>query len=461
MPQINLKSLILLIKSSTLAKGTLLLTFTGLLTKLLGFYNRIFFTRLIGVSELGIYQLAFPVFILGFSICCQGLSTALTKHTAFHLANGHKKRAFDMFLFCCIFSLCLGFLTCFVLSYRADDIASYVLKNSRCAVILKQLSLALPAMCIKGCINGFFLGCGKTGLHGMSHLYEQLARIVAAYVLAYTICDNEYMATLASVSVVVGEYIAMIIAVFFCVVYVRSQNMTDLEVNTHNRSISTDIRNLIKDYLPITSNDILSTLFSSFEAIILPAMLIKFYVDNSYVMEIYGAISCVVIPFLLFPATITTALSSVLLPSISRAASDKDTLRIKQLFQYTVIICLGIGVFSAIFYGLWGPFFCELIFANELSGVLLKKMCIVCPLIYLTGSMHTILIGLGDAGRNLLFYITSIGLRIFITMTFVPKFGVDAYILGMLISYSLELVMLVGRINKKLKLGPAYDNDNR
>jgi stage V sporulation protein B len=77
-------------------------------------------------------------------------------------------------------------------------------------------------------------------------------------------------------------------------------------------------------------------------------------------------------------------------------------------------------------------------------------MCIACPLIYLTGSMHTILIGLGDAGRNLLFYITSIGLRIFITMTLVPKFGVDAYILGMLVSYSLELVMLVIRINTRL-----------
>jgi stage V sporulation protein B len=446
------KNPISLVKSSTLAKGTLFLTVTGLLTKLLGFYNRIFLTRLIGVSELGIYQLAFPIFILGFSVCCQGLSTALTRHTAFHLANGQKKRAVNILLFCSAFSLCLGFLTSFALRLFSNDIAVYILKNSDCAVILRQLSLALPAMCIKGCINGFFLGSGKTGLHGMSHLYEQLARIISAYVLVYAISSGEYTATLASVSVVIGEYIATFIAVFFCAVYVKSPGFNSTDNTSQSGLNRSDIKNLLTDYLPITANDILSTLFSSFEAIILPGTLIKFYMDNGTVMEIYGAISCVVIPFLLFPATITTALSSVLLPSVSKAASADDKIRIARLVRYTVVACLGIGIFSVCFYSVWGNFFCELIFENALSGNLLKKMCIICPLIYLTGSMHTILIGLGDAGRNLMFYIISISIRIFITIIFVPKFGIDAYIIGMLISYSLELAMLLIQTKKHLKL---------
>ena len=51
----------------TIIKGTLILTITGIATKLLGFYNRIFLTRLIGVKELGVYQLIFPVYLLAFS----------------------------------------------------------------------------------------------------------------------------------------------------------------------------------------------------------------------------------------------------------------------------------------------------------------------------------------------------------------------------------------------------------
>ena len=76
----------------TIIKGTLVLTITGILTKCLGFYNRIFLTRLIGVKELGTYQLIFPLYILGISFCCQGIATTITKHVSYLLG---KKNDFD------------------------------------------------------------------------------------------------------------------------------------------------------------------------------------------------------------------------------------------------------------------------------------------------------------------------------------------------------------------------------
>jgi len=39
--------------------GTLILTLSGFLARILGFYNRIFLSNLIGAKELGIYQLIF------------------------------------------------------------------------------------------------------------------------------------------------------------------------------------------------------------------------------------------------------------------------------------------------------------------------------------------------------------------------------------------------------------------
>ena len=75
----------------TIIKGTLILTITGILTKCLGFYNRIFLTRLIGVKELGTYQLIFPLYILGISFCCQGIATTVTKHVSYLL--GKQKQA--------------------------------------------------------------------------------------------------------------------------------------------------------------------------------------------------------------------------------------------------------------------------------------------------------------------------------------------------------------------------------
>lgn len=47
--------------SNPLIAGTLLLTVTGLSSRVIGFFYRIFLSRIIGAEGLGIYQLIFPV----------------------------------------------------------------------------------------------------------------------------------------------------------------------------------------------------------------------------------------------------------------------------------------------------------------------------------------------------------------------------------------------------------------
>ena len=59
--------------SNPLIAGTLLLTVTGLSNRVIGFFYRIFLSRIIGAEGLGIYQLIFPIYMLCFSLCCHGL----------------------------------------------------------------------------------------------------------------------------------------------------------------------------------------------------------------------------------------------------------------------------------------------------------------------------------------------------------------------------------------------------
>ena len=49
--------------------GTLLLTGTGFLCRILGFFYRIFMSRTIGAEGLGIYNMVHPVFGICFALC--------------------------------------------------------------------------------------------------------------------------------------------------------------------------------------------------------------------------------------------------------------------------------------------------------------------------------------------------------------------------------------------------------
>ena len=53
-----------------LLKGTLILTAAGLISRIAGFFYKIFLSRAIGAEQIGIYQLAMPLYLLAFSRLC-------------------------------------------------------------------------------------------------------------------------------------------------------------------------------------------------------------------------------------------------------------------------------------------------------------------------------------------------------------------------------------------------------
>ena len=59
--------------------STLLLTASGFICRVLGFFYRIFLSRTIGAEGLGIYHMIHPVFGICFSLCAGSMQTALSQ----------------------------------------------------------------------------------------------------------------------------------------------------------------------------------------------------------------------------------------------------------------------------------------------------------------------------------------------------------------------------------------------
>ena len=112
---------------NTIIKGTFILTIAGIITKILGFYNRIFLTRLIGVKELGIYQLIFPIYLLTYSFCSQGIATTLTKHVSYHIGKKNGQNVKKTFYICLIMSGIISLITCLVIYNTASSFELIVL----------------------------------------------------------------------------------------------------------------------------------------------------------------------------------------------------------------------------------------------------------------------------------------------------------------------------------------------
>ena len=69
-------------KKNPLITGTIILTATGFASRFIGFFYRIFLSRLFGAEGMGIYQLISPVLALSFSLTAAGMQTAISKYVA-------------------------------------------------------------------------------------------------------------------------------------------------------------------------------------------------------------------------------------------------------------------------------------------------------------------------------------------------------------------------------------------
>lgn len=431
----------------TIIKGTLILTAAGIITRLLGFINKIYLTNTIGFTEIGIYQLIFPLYILAISICSTGLSSSISKHVAWNLSIGNIKEARFTLRKCICYGLLVSLLIILFTYCFSSPISIYILKNSNCSKMLNLIVLALPFVVIKSCINAFFIASDMPAIQGTTLLIEQVSRLLSIFIFCNSM-DNRN-AILAVYSTIVGEIISGFVSIILYFSNIKKIESVS-PVKTVNFNKDAECKSLIKDIVYLTTNSTIFTLFSSFEAILLPAKFYMYYGSSEYALSLYGIITGIVLPFILFPSTITASMSTMLLPSISGDRAKNNTSNIRDTIIKSSIFSISLGIFSAILYFLLGEQLCILIFDNLDAGNILRKMCLLCPFIYLSSTLSSITNGLDKTLNNLTFNIISISIRIIFIFLLIPYYGVEVYIMSMFISYFVLIICYFMTLKKLL-----------
>ena len=220
------------IRRHPLIAGTMLLTIAGVLSRVIGFFYRIFLSQKIGAEGMGIYQLTVPIYILTISVTSSAIQTAISRFVAQAAVStnacnnspagfspyGRRKfpRRHGRTGFCnescylsggLILSLALSFLCTFVLYRFAEPIALRFLEEPRCAPLLEIIALSIPFGAVHSCINGYFYGLKRTFVPAASQLLEQIVRVAGVW-LFFEISMEKYQTislNLVAWGIVAGE----------------------------------------------------------------------------------------------------------------------------------------------------------------------------------------------------------------------------------------------------------------
>lgn len=418
------------IRHSTFITGTLLLTFTGVLSRIIGFFYRIFLSRTIGAEGLGIYQLIFPVLTLCISLSAAGIQTSISKFVAEEQGKGMKHAGVRYLYAGLFFSLAISFLICSLLLTQADILAVHTLNESRCADLIRIMAYSLPFAAIHSCINGYYYGLKKTAVPSISQLVEQFVRVGTVY-LIYLISKEQGVSVTPAAAVwglVCGDIAATLYSVTALGFLGKRRSLTI------SGSFPGALKKLGLYCIPLTANRVTINLFTSIESILIPARLQLFGYSSSDALSVFGILTGMAMPMIMFPNVLTGSVSVLLLPTISAAQADCNRKLIVRAIKKTVEYCLILGLLSTLFFLLTGDFIGQMVFQNTLAGTFIVTLSWICPFSNLAATLSSILNGLGKASYAFALNLCGSLIRILFILLLVPLYGIRSYLYGMLFS---------------------------
>lgn len=419
-----------------LIRGAFILTLTGFLTRIIGFFYRVFLSHTIGAEGLGLYHLIFPMQTLCMALTTAGIQTAISRFVAAKSATHDEEGANDMFLAGSGLSLSLSILAALFLYHFAAPISQIFLDEPRCQPFLKIMAFSVPLSTVHACITSYYFARRETGVPAGIQLLEQVVRVGSSW-LAFHIFLSEGREITPMIALV-GMFSSELAASFVALLCISQKLAAQ---NYHLKSLRAPLSQLgqiLTIALPLTANRVLLTLLTSAESILIPGRLRLFGMSTSEALSIYGVFTGMAMPMVLFPSTITNSLAVVLLPSVAELQALGKHEKIRKNITLILKGCLLWGVGCTFVFFVFHDFLGATLFHSPMAARFLQPLAFICPFLYLNTTTASTLHGLGKTGICFVHNVISVSIRIGFVVLAIPVFGIKGYLWGILLG---ELVL--------------------
>lgn len=437
---------------SKFLKGTIILLVAGLITRILGFINRIVLARLIGEEGVGLYMMAFPTLMLVISITQLGLPVAISKSVAEAEAKGDMGKIKKILIVSLVSTFTLSLIFTPTLFFSIPSVSHWLFTDNRVQLPLLAITPIIPIIAVSSVIRGYFQGRQNMKPAALSQVIEQVARITLIFGLTTLFLPYgiEYAACGAMLSAVIGELLSMIY------LFTSFKLKKKFRVRKHffkqlqqGREIFTELMSV---GLPTLGSRLIGNMSWFFEPIVVAHSLALAGLTTTMATKQYGSLTGFAMPLLLLPSFITYSLSTSLVPAISEAYSKKHMNLIEHRLQQAIrFVVLTGGLSLVIMYVLAEPLM-GFMYGTTNGAIFIKMMAPFFIFNYLQSPLQATLQALGLARAAMINSLIGsvVKLGVIFALASKPQFGINGAALGIIIGMVLVAFLHFTTILKKI-----------
>lgn len=428
-------------KKEKFIASTIILIIGGLITKFLGMLIKIIMTRIVGVEGISLYVLVFPTFALFMTLSQLGFPIAISKLVAEEKYN-NKNLIFSIFPFSILLNLILMFLI-FIL---APYISVYLLKDARCYYPILAIAFVLPFDSTSAILRGYFFGKQRMIPHVVSNATEQVVRLFLILFFIPRLLEQGIVYAVVGLILVnvVSELFSSLVLFFFMPKHIKITS-DDKKVNKNN------ILNVLNIALPTTGGRIIGSIGYFLEPILITSSMLLSGYSKEFITLQYGIIEGFVIPLLMLPSFFSNAISSALIPVVSKANSDNNKIYIRRKLKQAITISLSIGVVTTLILMISPDYFLNLIYNQYSGGTYLRFIAPFFLFHYIQSPLASILQSMDKAKEMMLDNLKGTILRsILIFVLGTLSVGIYGFLIAMVVNIIFVTFMHWKHIKKEL-----------
>ena len=425
----------------------------SLILQIIRLVFNIYISNRISSEALGVFQLVMATYMFGITLASSGINIACTRIISEEMAFGNDYGVRRASRKCIKIAIILSFISSSIFYFNADFIVSYCFANRVSRNIVYLICLALPLISVSSAINGYFLAVRRVYKNVLGQFLEQVSKIAA---VAFLLSIYLPQGTLEGIcfALILGDVLSELVSfVYLIIAYI-------FDVNYHFSTLKTTSNNsfvyrILRVFLPVAFTSYVRSGISTVKQLIIPSSLQKSGVNSEVALSHYGNISGMALPIVLFPATLLTAVSGILIPEFSRYYVKQDYSKIK---KYSNKLIVGAFLFACLitcFFWIFGDALGLFIYNSKEIGIYIKLFASLIPFMYVDIIIDNILKGLDAQANVMVINVIDLVVTTSFIFFFVPILGLKGYIISIFIS---EILNLCLSLRTYLKLENNFDD---
>lgn len=441
--------------NSKFLKGTLILTASSIVVKIIGSLNWIILSRVLGGEGIGLYQMGFPIYLMAITVSSAGVPVAISIITSEKLAKKDYRGAKRVFTVSLRVLLLTGLFFSSALFFGADFLINqHIIRDARAYYSIIALAPAVFFVTFLASFRGYLQGWQIMTPTATSEVVEQLTRVITMLVFAdlFMPYGLAYAAGGASMGAGVGAICALLVLMWF---YRRlkkrlQKEMEEQDTNVPQESAGHIIKRLLRLALPVSLTSLMLPIGANLDLLIVPQRLEVAGFNVRHATELFGYLTGMAVPLVNLATIFTAAMTISLVPSISesKALHNLAAIREKIRIAFRVAMIITFPCFMGLYF--LGEKVASLIYNAQKAAGAIETMSIGILFLGMHQISTGILQGLGKTAIPVMNMILACIIKVLLSWHFtaIPELGIKGASLATVADFAVAAIINMAFIYK-------------